>query len=593
MPCATCSTRACAAAPSGSSLRGAVTAAGIPKEGSARRRRLTAGLLLVPLLAAVATLPARPAWAEEAAARVRQEPLRAGAACTGRFVRHSLPHTTRAADRPARAYDTNGAGVALADLDGDRLIDIVLAGLRSPVTLLWNRGGLHFERAELAETGTRAVVAVDIDGNGHLDLAFTRSGAGPALWRGSGPARAFERPHPLWPPPMPIYAMAWADLDGDLDLDLAGATYNAELWQSEAAGQADSGVFVYENTGRALLPVRLTRNAQALAVLLTDLNGDGRPDIVVGNDFALRDEVYYGTGDGWQAGEPFARTARNTMSYAAGDVDNDGSQELLAADMKPYLTGPEVDAAWRPLRVAEAERLAKIAAITGDELAPDPHQVEANTLQVRGPGGAFAERGEWAGIDATGWTWSAQFGDLDNDGFLDLYAVNGMIDADIFGHLPGAELVEQNQTLRNDGGGRFVRTPEWGLGATESGRGMAFADLDNDGDLDVVVNNLEAPAVLFENRLCGAAAVAVDLRQPGSPNPRAIGATVRLSAGAATYLRTVQAGSGYLSSGPTRVHFGLPAAAASGALTLTVTWPDGAVTRTPTIRPHTLVTIQR
>ena len=427
-----------------------VGAAGIPKAGLARRRRLTAVLLLFPLVVAAATLPARPAWADEVAARVRQEPLHAAAACTGRFVRHSLPHTTRAADRPARAYDTNGAGVALADLDGDRLIDIVLAGLHAPVTLLWNRGGLRFERVELAEAGTRAVAAVDVDGNGDLDLAFTRSGAGPALWRGSGPARAFERPHPLWPAPMPIYAMAWADLDGDLDLDLAGATYDDELRQSDA-GQADSGVFVYENTGRALLPVRLSRNAQGLAVLLTDLNGDGRPDIVVGNDFALRDGVYYRTPDGWQAGEPFARTTRNTMSFAAGDVDNDGTLELLAADMKPYLSGPEVDAAWRPLRVAEAERLAKMAAITGEELAPDPRQVEANTLQVRGAGGAFAERGEWAGIAATGWTWSAQFGDLDNDGFLDLYAVNGMIAAEIFGHLPGAELVEQNQALRNDG----------------------------------------------------------------------------------------------------------------------------------------------
>ena len=553
-----------------------------------RRAVTTAGIaLLLPLAA--------PAWADEVVAQVRQEPLRTAAACTGQFVRHPLPHTTRAADRPARAYDTNGAGVALADLDGDRLIDVVLAGLRAPATLLWNRGGLRFERVELAETGTRAVVAVDIEGDGRVDLAFTRSGAGPALWRGSGPARAFERPHPLWPPPMPIYAMAWADLDGDRDLDLAGATYNAELWQSEGAGQADSGVFVYENTGRALLPVRLTRSAQALAVLLTDLNGDRRPDIVVGNDFALRDGVYFRTGGGWQAGEPFARTARNTMSFAAGDVNNDGRQELLAADMKPYLSGPEVDAAWRPLRTAEARRLAKIAAITGEEdLAPDPHQVEANTLQVRGSGGAFAERGEWAGIAATGWTWSAQFGDLDNDGFLDLYAVNGMIDADIFGHLPGAELVEQNQALRNDGTGRFVRAPEWGLGATDSGRGMAFADLDNDGDLDIVVNNLEAPAVLFENRLCGGAAVEVDLHWPGSPNPRAVGASVRLTAGggAATYLRTVQAGSGYLSSNPARLHFGLPAAT-PGPLTLTVTWPDGAVSRTPAIRPHTLVTIHR
>ena len=216
---------------------------------------------------------------------MRHEPLLAPSSCTGRFVRHSLPHTTRAADRPARAYDTNGAGVARADLDGDRLIDIVLAGLRAPVTVLRNRGGLQFERMELAEAGTRAVAAVDVDGNG-----------------------------------------------------------------------------------------------------------------------------------------------------------------------------------------------------------------------------------------------------------------------------------------------RFAPAPEWGLGATESGRGMAFADLDLDGDLDIV-NNLEAPALLFENRLCGGVGLEADLRWPGSPNRRAT----------ATYLRTVQAGSGYLSSDPARLHFGLPAAAAD--LTLTITWPDGAVTHTAGIRP--------
>ena len=459
--------------------------AALPPRGDAlrglwrRRPPVAVGLLL--LLAALPPLAGR---AEEVAgARVRSGALHAAAACTGQFVRHALPHTTRAADRPARAYDTNGAGVALADLDDDGLIDVVLAGLRAPVTVLWNRGGLQFERVELAETATRAVTTVDVYGDGHLDLVFTRSGAGPALWRGTGRERSFVRPRAPWIAPMPIYAMAWGDLDGDLDLDLVGATYNDELWQSEAASQEDSGVFFYLNTGRALLPLRLTRNAQALAVLLTDLNGDGLADVVVGNDFALRDGVYYRTGDGWQPAAPFARTTRNTMGYAAGDVDNDGSLELLAADMKPYLTGPEVEAAWRPVRIAEAQRLAKMSAITGQELAPDPRQIEANTLLVRGPDGSFVERGAEAGISATGWTWSVQFGDLDNDGFLDLYAVNGMIAAEIFGHLPGAELVEENQALRNDGTGRFVAAPEWGLGATESGRGMALADLDRDGDL--------------------------------------------------------------------------------------------------------------
>ena len=209
---------------------------------------------------------------------------------------------------------------------------------------------------------------------------------------------------------------------------------------------------------------------------------------------------------------------------------------------------------------------------------------------MRGPGGAFAERGEWAGVAATGWTWSAQFGDLDNDGFLDLYAVNGMIAAEIFGHLPGAELVEENQALRNDGSGRFVPAPEWGLGATESGGGMAFADLDLDGDLDIVVNNLEAPALLFENRLCGGAGLEVDLRWLGSPNPRAIGAGVRLATAAATYLRTVQA-----TCRPAAATCPAPPRASTSACppprpspsTLTVTWPDGAVTRSAGLRPRT------
>lgn len=550
--------------------------------------RLAAVGLGLTLLLAPAAPPAR---GDAGALQVRHAPLQP-AACTGRFVRHPLPHVTRAADRPARAYDGNGAGVALADLDGDGWIDVALAGLRAPGSVLWNRGGLQFERMELAETDTRAVAAVDVDGNGDLDLAFTRAGAGPALWRGRGRERRFERPHPLWPAPMPIYAMAWGDLDGDLDLDLVGATYNAELWLAEAAGQEESGVFYYENTGRALLPLKLTRNSQALAVLLTDLNGDGMDDIVVGNDFALRDQVYYRAAGGWQAAAPFARTTRNTMGFAAGDVDNDGRVELLATDMKPYLTGPAVDAAWRPVRVAEARRLAKMAAITGREAAPDPRQTAANTLQAAGPDGTFVEHGEWAGISATGWSWSAQFGDLDNDGLLDLYAVNGMIDQEIFGHLPGAELVEENQALRNAGRGRFVPAPEWQLGATESGRGMALADLDLDGDLDVVVNNLEAPALLFENRLCGGSGLEVDLRWPESPNPRAIGATARLVTAAAAYLRVVRAGSGYLSGNPARLHFGFPADS-TGPLALIVTWPDGVVSRVGQVRPGTLVTIQR
>ena len=121
-------------------------------------------------------------------------------------------------------------------------------------------------------------------------------------------------------------------------------------------------------------------------------------------------------------------------------------------------------------------------------------------------------------------SWSTKFGDLDRDGWLDLYAANGMIDSELFGYLPGAELVEPNEVLRNDGDGMFTRMPGWGLGSLASGRGMSLADLDLDGRLDAVVNNLRSPAELHWNRLCGGRGIEVDLRDPASPNRAAVGA---------------------------------------------------------------------
>ncbi|KPV47118.1 alpha integrin, partial [Kouleothrix aurantiaca] len=175
---------------------------------------------------------------------------------------------------------------------------------------------------------------------------------------------------------------------------------------------------------------------------------------------------------------------------------------------------------------------------------PGDPQIVENVLQARGAQG-FRNQAYARGMDATGWSWSGEFADLDNDGWQDLYVANGMIESELFNYLPNGELVEQNQARRNDGTGNFVPAPEWGLGSPRSGRGMAIADLDGDGDLDIVVNNLNAPAQLFENRLCGGASLAVDLRWLGSPNTRALGATVQLQSGAATYTRTVRAETGY------------------------------------------------
>jgi hypothetical protein len=194
-------------------------------------------------------------------------------------------------------------------------------------------------------------------------------------------------------------------------------------------------------------------------------------------------------------------------------------------------------------------------------------------------------------VDATGWSWSGKFGDLDNDGFLDLYVVNGMIAANLFGHLPGGELVEANQAFRNQGDGSFRPAPEWDLASTASGRGMVMADLDNDGDLDIVVNNLRSPAQLFENRLCTGAALEVDLAWPSAANTQAIGAQLELYTDRGVLRRDVRVASGYLSGDPARVHLGFPNG--TGLRALVIRYPDGAMARIDAPTPQTLLKVTR
>lgn len=558
---------------------------------------LLALVLRTPAASAPAQAAGTPAFQPRVAVQISRVPLNTPAVCHRQFRAQRLPHTTQMR-RGAGSFDSLGSGLAVGDLNNDGRLDAVLGNLAGEGSILWNTGldaagQVTFRRQRLgtgtlATTEIRDIKLVDLNADGQLDLTLTHTRGGLEVWLAVG--GTFRR---VWLAGVrtPAYTLQWDDLLGQGQLNLVTGSYDAVL-EAELGSTflfaSNGGVAVYgplrrDAHGLSVQGQRLAGVAQTLALLPFDLDGDGRRELVVGHDFGSPDRVYRQVGGRWSEVRPFGRVSRNTMSLSATDLNNDGQLELFATDMKPDFRDSHALAVWMPLMQRSYQRLQY-----GDI------QRAENVLQRPQPGGrdqpvVYRNAAYDLGLDATGWSWSAQFGDLDNDGYEDLYVVNGMIDEVLFEHLKGGELIERNRAYRNTGQAQYAAQPQWGLGASASGRSMVMADFDNDGRLDIMVNNLNAPATLYRNQLCGGSALEVSLRWPGSGNLNALGATLLLHLGdpaqpqhtqfqqtqfQQTLRRDVRSGSGYLSGTPARVHFGLPAGQRPAQLE--VRWPDGA-----------------
>lgn len=509
----------------------------------------------------------------------------------------------------------DATSAAFADLDGDGDLDLIVNSMGGGTFCFLNDGKGHFTdisaQSGLASKKSRSSMALaDVNGDGLLDIYISAYRTLPLM---DMPQTYFEfrtvngrkvidsvNHRPVTDPEFanrfritPMGGIEEMGEGGELYLNRGGGRF-AEVSFTD-------GSFLDED-GKPLL----TRPYDwELSVMFRDVNGDGAPDLYICNDFITPDRFWINNGKGqFRAIAPLAlrKTSHFSMGVDFADLDRNGFDDFFVLDMLPRLHSgkmtqlPERD----PALMLPSELRTRV-------------QIPRNTLQINRGDGSYAEIADFAGVDAADWAWCPMFLDVDLDGWEDLLVTNGngqdsrhidwvntlgrmrveqkLTPAGIFESrklLP--ELRSPNLCFRNRGDLTFEEVGEaWGFHANGVSHGMAAADLDNDGDLDVVVNNLNEGCSLYRNN---ATAPRVAVRLMGrSPNTHGIGATIRLLGGAVPQQQQeIISGGRYLSSDDAMRTF---AAGVRGTLmTLEIFWRSGAFSRITEVQPNALYEIE-
>jgi enediyne biosynthesis protein E4 len=481
-------------------------------------------------------------------------------------------------------------GVVLADLDGDGDSDLVVSALGDPTRILFNDGLGRFTDAAGGGLGSgrggKTVAIGDIEGDGDLDLYVTNNKARIADDIFSPAERAFDR---VVLEEDGRYSVA-AGFEEHYRVTKEGGFVQRfelaeadEIWINEGDGTFSPGSFT---EGRFLdeegQPLSEAPRDWGLSARFHDIDGDGDADLYVCNDFESPDRIWMNNGAGVFRAIAFSAvrtTSLACMSVTFGDVNRDGWTDFFTADMRSR-SGVRRRTQMQPMA----------AELTGPGEVDTRPQRSRNTLQVARGDGTFAEIGFFAGLAGSEWTWGSAFVDVDLDGFEDLLLATGHawdeLDGDVKERtralLDGPNwrderravppLALENVAFRNRGDGTFEEIgATWGF-STEAdiAHGLVTGDLDQDGDLDLVLSRLDAPPLFFENR-GGAPRVAVSLRGDGA-NSRGIGAQVRLrAAGLPEQTKEIALSDGYLSSSEPIAVF----AATDGPMELVIDWPGG------------------
>ena len=499
----------------------------------------------------------------------------------------------------------NGGGVGVGDVNNDGLPDLFFCGNRMPSRLYINKGNFVFEdvteKAGLLRTGVWAtgVSFADVNGDGFLDIYVCKSGPPTGEKRynelfinnGDGTFTEAAQKWGIADIGLSTHAAFFDfDHDGDLDCYVLNNSLKSVVNFDAKSGlrnirDKDGGNKLYRNDGDHFTDV----SAQAgiygsaitfgLGVTIGDINRDGWDDIYVSNDFFERDYLYINQHNGTfkeDLENQMTEISMGSMGADMQDINNDGFPEVMVTEMCPHTdarlkTKAQFDS-WNRYQLMQKEGYG--------------HQFGRNVLQLNNGNGTFSEIGRMLGVEATEWSWSALIADFDNDGNKDIFIANGigkdLLDQDYVNFIGDrnkvGEIIRGNKGMKglidtipsekvpnfafkNNGNGTFSDiTKAWGLNTPSFSNGSVYVDLDNDGDLDLVVNNVDAPPFVYENKTNEQLNAPNYLRvvaDAGAKNKFGIGTQVTLFTNGKTLYQEVAPMRGFQSCVESRLLFGL------------------------------------
>ncbi|WP_242206080.1 VCBS repeat-containing protein [Aestuariivivens insulae] len=541
-------------------------------------------------------------------------------------------------------YSYNGGGVAAADFNNDGLVDLFFTANTSQNKLYLNKGDFHFEditeKAGIKDNNgfNMGISVADVNNDGYLDIYICRAGwfkeaekLKNLLYINNGNLSFTEQAE--------IYGLADTsrtiaasffdyDNDGDLDVYMSNAPtvtrdYKAILDLNEIATSEETIALkgsdkLYKNDGEGhfqevskeagIIPDR----GFGLNPQVGDLNNDGWLDVYVNNDFSMPDFAYINNGDGTfsdKKHEMFKHMSFYSMGGDIADINNDGLYDMMALDMNPEdyvrskttMSMTSIDKFWEMVNKGYH------------------YQYMHNVLQLNNGNGTFSEIGNMAGIANTDWSWAPLLADFDLDGYNDIYITNGVyrdvIDKDTNkkildiirkkGKKPTkAEYLEYTQMLpqqkmtnyffKNNGDITFSdRTTEWAEMQPTFSNGAVYADFDNDGDLDVVVNNINEKASILKNnaRELDKGSYLQFQFVGADKNKFGVGVTATLFFEDGTLQKKQLINTrGYLSSVSNKLHFGF--SKTKTIKTIEMMWPDRKVQKFHNVKPNQLITVR-